>query len=169
MNSDNVRLVQQSWKEVIPIAPRAAELFYQNLFSLDPGLKPLFRGDMTAQGDKLMQMIGAAVGKLHDLDTLLPILQNLGKRHAGYGVKDHHYESVAAALLATLSQGLGARFTPDVKQAWIRVYDLIATTMMAAAHAESGSTQSRKAHLPERDEHALRHPLPLPQGALGRL
>lgn len=166
MNSDNVHLVQQSWKEMIPIAPRAAELFYQNLFTLDPGLKPLFRGDMTAQGEKLMQMIGAAVGKLHDLDTLLPILQNLGKRHAGYGVKDHHYESVAAALLATLSQGLGEKFTPAVKQAWIKAYDLIATTMMDAAHAESSASQTRLAFHPEHDGHAPRFASPLAQQAL---
>jgi methyl-accepting chemotaxis protein len=156
MNSDSVSLVQESWKEVIPIAPRAAELFYQNLFGLDPGLRPLFRGDMTAQGEKLVQMIGVAVGKLDDLDTLLPVLQNLGKRHAGYGVKDHHYESVAAALLATLAQGLGEKFTSAMKQAWIRAYDLIATSMMQAAHAESNPAQMRFAFQPAREEHPAR-------------
>src|SRR4249919_1857704 len=115
MNSDDVRLVQQSWRDVMPIAATAAELFYKNLFTLDPGLEPLFRGDMKAQGEKLMTMIGVAVDKLDDIDALLPVLSNLGRRHAGYGVKDHHYESVAAALLATLSQSLGQRFTPALK------------------------------------------------------
>jgi hemoglobin-like flavoprotein len=154
MNSDDVRLVQQSWKEVVPIAATAAELFYRNLFTLDPGLEPLFRGDMKAQGEKLMTMIGVAVNKLDDIDALLPVLHNLGKRHAGYGVKDHHYESVAAALLATLSQGLGDAFTPAMKRSWIHVYDLIANTMMAAAHAESHPLQGNLAYLPERVGHS---------------
>jgi hemoglobin-like flavoprotein len=153
MNSDDVRLVQQSWREVVPIAATAAGLFYKNLFSLDPGLEPLFRGDMKAQGEKLMLMIGVAVNKLDDIDALLPVLQNLGKRHAGYGVKDHHYESVAAALLATLSQGLGESFTPAVKQAWIHVYDLIANTMMTAAHAEHECAQDRAAFFSDHSAH----------------
>jgi hemoglobin-like flavoprotein len=152
MNSDDVRLVQQSWKEVVPITAMAAELFYSNLFTLDPGLEPLFRGDMKAQGEKLMGMIGVAVNKLDDIDALLPILHNLGKRHAGYGVKDHHYESVAAALLATLSQALGENFTRPMKQAWIHVYDLMANTMMAAARAESHPAQGNLAYLPDRAE-----------------
>ncbi len=36
---------------------------------------------MEQQGVKLMQMIGAAVGKLNDLNTLVPILQGLARRH----------------------------------------------------------------------------------------
>jgi len=154
MNSDDVRLVQQSWKEVVPITATAAELFYRNLFSLDPGLEPLFRGDMKAQGEKLMTMIGVAVDQLDDMDALLPVLRNLGRRHSGYGVKDHHYESVAAALLATLSQCLGDAFTPALKRSWIHVYDLIANTMMAAAHAESDCLQAGAAIFPDRSVHA---------------
>jgi len=154
MNSDDVCAVQQSWKEVVPIAATAAELFYKNLFSLDPGLEPLFRGDMKEQGEKLMTMIGVAVNKLDDIDALLPVLSNLGRRHAGYGVKDHHYESVAAALLATLSQALGENFTPALKRSWIHVYDLIANTMMAAAHAESASLHAGAAIFPDRSAHA---------------
>ena len=62
MHPTTVSRVQQSWALVQPIAPQAAALFYQNLFSADPSLKPLFKGDMHEQGKKLMQMIGAAVG-----------------------------------------------------------------------------------------------------------
>jgi methyl-accepting chemotaxis protein len=125
--------VQDSWQKVAAIAPQAAELFYQNLFAADPSLKPLFKGEMPEQGKKLMQMIGAAVGKLNDLPTLVPILQGLGKRHAGYGVEDSHYQTVGAALLKTLGQGLGADFTEEVKEAWTAVYTVMADVMVAAA------------------------------------
>lgn len=133
MNQDTIAHVQSSWKAVAAIAPQAAELFYDNLFAADPALRPLFKGDMAAQGRKLMQMIGAAVGKLNDLDTLVPILQNMGARHAGYGVQDAHYDTVGGALLKTLEQGLGDAFTPEVRAAWATVYDTMAGVMMVAA------------------------------------
>lgn len=133
MQPQTIALVQESWKKVAAIAPKAAELFYQNLFSADPSLKALFKGDMQEQGKKLMQMIGAAVGKLHDLPTLVPILQGLGQRHQGYGVEDSHYQTVGAALLKTLGQGLGEDFTPAVKDAWTTVYTVMAQVMTDAA------------------------------------
>lgn len=133
MQQHTITLVQDSWQKVAAIAPQAAELFYQNLFTADPSLKPLFKGDMPEQGKKLMQMIGAAVGKLNDLPTLVPILQGLGKRHRGYGVEDSHYQTVGAALLKTLGQGLGADFTEEVKAAWTEVYTVMADVMVAAA------------------------------------
>jgi len=126
MKRQTIQLVQDSWKQVLPIAPIAADLFYKNLFAADPSLQRLFKGNMEQQGKRLMQMIDAAVGKLNDLDTLVPILQGLGKRHAGYGVRDAHYATVGAALLLTLSQGLGSAFTPAVKAAWGEVYGVMA-------------------------------------------
>lgn len=135
MSPDTISLVQQSWTQVAAIAPQAAALFYQNLFTADPSLKPLFKGDMQAQGAKLTQMIGAAVGKLGDLGTLVPILQGLGRRHTAYGVQDAHYDTVGTALLLTLSQGLGDGFTPAVRAAWTEVYGVMAGVMKDAAKA----------------------------------
>ncbi len=132
MNPQIVQMVQQSWAKVLPIAPQAAALYYSNLFTLDPSLKPMFRGDMQAQGAKLMTMIGAAVHKLEDLDTLVPILQGLGRRHDGYGVRPQHYDTVGAALLKTLEQGLGEEFTPQTRAAWAHVYAVMTSVMLEA-------------------------------------
>ena len=112
MDQNTVALVQESWKKVAAIAPQAAELFYQNLFAADPALKSLFKGDMRAQGDKLMQMIGAAVSGLSNPEQLVPVLQSLGARHEAYGVKPAHYQTVGSALLKTLGQGLGQTSPP---------------------------------------------------------
>lgn len=133
MDTQVITDVQSTWKMVEAIAPQAAALFYSNLFEADPSLKPLFKGDMTAQGQKLMQMIGAAVGKLTDLDSLVPVLQGLAKRHVAYGVQDAHYATVGAALLKTLEQGLGPAFTPQVKASWAAVYGVMSDVMIAAS------------------------------------
>jgi hemoglobin-like flavoprotein len=125
--------VQSTWRIVEGIAPQAAALFYSNLFEADPSLKPLFKADMTEQGKKLTQMIGAAVGTLTDLDALAPVLEALARRHVAYGVKDAHYATVGAALLKTLEQGLGPAFTPQVKASWAEVYGVMSTVMIAAS------------------------------------
>ena len=135
MDDQVISDVQSSWKSVEGIAPQAAALFYANLFEADPTLKALFKGNMEIQGAKLMQMIGAAVGKLTDLDTLVPILQGLAKRHTGYGVQEAHYATVGGALLKTLEQGLGPAFTPQVKASWTAVYGVMSSVMIAAAKA----------------------------------
>lgn len=135
MDQQVISDVQSTWKLVEGIAPQAAALFYQNLFEADPSLKPLFKGNMEEQGKKLMQMIGAAVGKLNDLDTLVPILQAMAKRHVGYGVQEAHYAIVGAALLKTLEQGLGEAFTPQVQASWATVYGVMSSVMVAASKA----------------------------------
>ena len=126
-------LVQDSFAIITPIADDAAALFYQRLFELDPSLRHMFPEDMTGQRKKLMQMLTAAVKGLDRLDQLVPVLQDMGRRHVGYGVTDAHYETVGAALLWTLEMGLGKGFTPDTKEAWTTVYGLLANTMKDAA------------------------------------
>ncbi len=133
MTPQQVELVKQSWSKVAPISDKAAELFYGKLFELDPALKPLFKGDMAAQGRKLMAMINTAVVNLDRLDEIVPAVQDLGRRHVGYGVKDAHYDTVASALLWTLGAGLGDAFTADVKTAWTEAYGILAGAMKAAA------------------------------------
>ena len=130
MNRQQIDLVRQSFALVQPIAPVAAALFYDNLFEADPALRPLFKGPMAHQGERLMGMIGRAVGLLDQPDSLMPVLRLLGSRHAGYGVVESHYATVGGALLKTLGQGLGDAFTPDVKQAWTDLYGVIAKTML---------------------------------------
>jgi hemoglobin-like flavoprotein len=134
MNPEVVALVQNSWAKVTPIASQAAALFYSNLFTLDPSLKPLFQGDMEEQGRRLMNMIGTAVQKLDNVETVVPVLQSLRKRHVQYGVKEEHYKTVGTALLTTLSQGLSEHFTPQVKEAWTLVHSVMADVMIKAAH-----------------------------------
>lgn len=133
MTPRQMMLVQRSFLKVAPIAEQAAELFYSRLFTLDPALKPLFKGDMAAQGRKLMRMIGTAVNGLDRLDALVPAVQDLGRRHVNYRVLPAHYDTVGAALLWTLEKGLGDDFTPEVKEAWATVYGILAQTMKDAA------------------------------------
>jgi hemoglobin-like flavoprotein len=133
MSPEEIRIVKSTWSMVEPISDTAANLFYNRLFELDPALKPMFKSDLGEQKKKLMQTLSFAVAGLNNLDGLLPVVRQLGKRHVGYGVKDEHYDTVAAALLWTLEKGLGPEWTPEAKAAWTTVYLALAGTMKEAA------------------------------------
>ncbi|MDI4663259.1 hemin receptor [Xanthobacter autotrophicus] len=135
MTPTQIDLVQASFAKVVPIADTAAGLFYGRLFEIAPEVKPLFKGDMTTQGQKLMATLGVVVAGLKDLPSIVPAAQNLARKHVGYGVKTEHYVVVGAALLWTLEQGLGEAFTPEVKTAWADAYGLLSSVMIAAAEA----------------------------------
>lgn len=133
MSPREIALVQESFRKVMPIADQAAALFYARLFELDPSLRALFHGSMAEQGRKLMQMLGFAVSGLTRVNELVPHVRQLGLRHAGYQVRESHYETVGEALLWTLARGLGAGFTAEHQAAWAKVYWLLAETMKTGA------------------------------------
>ena len=84
---------------------------------------------MVAQRKKLLQTLSFAINGLDDLGALASKVGDLGRRHAGYGVTDTHYDSVGAALLWTLEQGLGDAWTPAAASAWTEVYGFLSGIM----------------------------------------
>ena len=133
MNTTQIQLVQQTFEQVKPISDVAATLFYERLFELDGSLRPLFPTDLSTQKQKLMATLAFAVAGLNKPETILPAVQQLGRRHVGYGVQESHYDTVGTALLWTLGQGLGSQFTAEVEEAWTAVYTVLATTMQESA------------------------------------
>ncbi len=133
MTPEQIALVQTTFKSVLPIKETAADLFYTRLFELDPNLKQLFTGDMKEQGQKLMSAIATVVGGLNNWAQVEPTVRELGQRHVDFGVKTQDYQTVGAALLWTLEQGLGDAFTEEVKQAWAAAYGAIADVMTDVA------------------------------------
>ena len=131
MTPQQVELVQTSFQKVVPMAATAADLFYDRLFEIAPETRALFPPDLTEQKKKLVSMLATAVGNLHQLETILPAVKELGQRHKGYGVTTAHYAPVGAALLWTLEKGLGPAFTPEVKAAWTETYTALAGVMTA--------------------------------------
>lgn len=134
MTPDQIRLVQESFGQVVPIKDAAAALFYEKLFAIDGSLRALFREtEMKKQGAKLMAALGFVVHGLSRAETMLSAVQDLARRHVGYGVEEQHYETVGQALIETLEAGLGEAFTQEVRQAWVAAYGLLAGVMIEAA------------------------------------
>ena len=135
MTPEKIALVRSSWQQVLPIKDTAAQLFYGQLFELDPSLRGMFKGDMVEQGRKLMAMINTVVNSLDKLGPILEAIEEMGRRHVAYGVTEAHYDTVGSALIWTLGKGLGEQFTPAVKDAWVEAYGTLASAMKQAAYA----------------------------------
>src|SRR5687767_7536891 len=130
------QLVQETFALVAPQSDMVAELFYKHLFEIAPAVKPMFQGDMKAQGAKLMQTLAVVVHGLDRLETLVPSIEAMAKRHVNYGVLPEHYIMVGGALLATLEDGLGEEFTVEVEEAWTNAYSTLSQVMINASYAE---------------------------------
>lgn len=135
MNDHTIALVRESFDLIEPIAPQAGAMFYANLLEADPVLHALFTHEIGVPGEALMKLIGVAVLHLDQPEVLMPLLDELGRRHAGYGVRDAQYDTVGAVLLKTLYQVLGVAYNAEVEEAWVDVYGVVATRMKSAAAA----------------------------------
>jgi hemoglobin-like flavoprotein len=134
MNPSQIKLVQESFAKVAPIADQAAVMFYDRLFAIAPQVKAMFPANMTEQRKKLMAMLAAVVNGLGNLETVLPAASALAKRHVTYGAKAEHYFVVGVALLWTLEKGLGDDWTPEVAKAWTDAYDWLSGFMISEAY-----------------------------------
>ena len=135
MTPEQIEIVKANFIQIAPLANEVAAEFYERLFQLDPSLRLMFKEDLTEQKKKLMMMLKFAVGTLDQLEVFEPSLEELGRRHVAYGVKETHYETVGTALILTLREMLGASLSDQIEAAWIAAYTLIAGTMQRAAYA----------------------------------
>lgn len=139
LSPQSIDLVQQSFRRVQPQAAAVAAAFYDRLFQLDPGLRPLFPENLEGQGAKLAAALAFVVQGLKRPEALLGKVEELARRHVGYGVEPRHYETVGTALLDTLQSGLGEDFTPQLRNAWTEAYGFLSGTMIALAYGEAAA------------------------------
>jgi len=134
MTPDQVKLVQQSFAKLAPIADQAAVMFYDRLFEVAPHVKAMFPADLTEQRRKLMATLSVVVNGLSNLETILPAASALATRHVSYGAKAEHYPVVGGALLWTLEKGLGDGWTTEVADAWTAAYGTLSGFMISEAY-----------------------------------
>ena len=125
-------LIRSTFLEVDRISQVFALTFYQRLFELDPQLRSLFHTDIEEQSRKLMQFLRQLVESVEHPEDIVPALESLGRRHATYGVREEHYETVGAALLWAFVQVLGGGFTAEARAAWEGLYVRVAEIMKRA-------------------------------------
>jgi hemoglobin-like flavoprotein len=141
MTPDQVKIVQDSFAKVVPIADQAATMFYDRLFEVAPQVKAMFPPDLTAQRKKLIATLAVVVNGLSNLESVLPAASALAIRHVAFGAKAEHYPVVGSALLWTLEQGLGQDWTVEVAAAWTAAYGTLSGYMISEAYGRSQAAE----------------------------
>ncbi len=143
MTPSQIAVVQQTFAKAAGLGGAVAEIFYAELFAIDPSLRPMFKGDMREQGRKLLTTLSFVVNGLDKPDQIVPAAQKLAVKHLDYGVTARHYTLVGNALLRTLKKGLGDEFTPEARAAWVAAYQVLADVMRTAAYGAPAAAAAR--------------------------
>jgi NAD(P)H-flavin reductase/hemoglobin-like flavoprotein len=106
--------------------------FYSHLFLSHPDTRQMFPVSMAHQRDRLFSALGDVVGRLDDIESVVPVLQQLGRDHRKFGTLAAHYPAVGASLLATLEH-FDRDWSPELAKDWTEAYTLVADVMIAAA------------------------------------
>jgi hemoglobin-like flavoprotein len=133
MNQHQIDLIKNSFNAIKPQAQELVDLFYDNLFKNKPEFRALFPIEMKDQKQKLLSALTLVVNSLEKLETILPAIQDLGRKHSqNYGVKAEDYPVVGATLLQSMKSILGASFTAETESAWAGAYQVLAKVMSEA-------------------------------------
>jgi hemoglobin-like flavoprotein len=109
-----------------------AEMFYRRFFELAPQTRALFPSDLEGQYLTLMNMISALVGALDSRELFQDMTTYSGLRHARFGAKPAHFRAFGKALLWCFEQQFGSAFTPELRAAWVTLYDEVRNKMISA-------------------------------------
>jgi hemoglobin-like flavoprotein len=145
MDIRHIALIQQSFEQTAAFGDRLSELFYTELFAIDPSLRTMFDGDLRRQQMKFMMMLALIVRSLHKPEHILNTVQHLAIKHVDYGVRPEHYSPFGNALLRTLRKMLGPDYTRDVADAWEQGFRMLAG-MMKQAELDAAGAEGKLRH-----------------------
>lgn len=135
MRPDQIACIREAFDRLWPVNRRFADLFYARLFELDPTARTLFRGDLEGLKTKLLSMLATIVGAADRPEIFDSVVEDLGRRHALFGVTPAQYSAVGEALIWSLGEALGPALTRSRREAWSDFYKVVQLSMLrGAAH-----------------------------------
>ncbi|MEK9725970.1 MAG: globin domain-containing protein [Rhodospirillaceae bacterium] len=94
-----------------------AETFHAKLTGMDPSLPGPYAGDLRAFSQNFLATLSDLVDNLYSIGSMRGMLHDMGVDKAENGLRDDHYDTFGAALLAAFEDKLGSNYTPDVAAA----------------------------------------------------
>lgn len=103
--------------------------FYKMMFTNNPEVKPFFNMERQENGEQpkaLAMTVLAAAKNIDNLESLLPVVKNIGQRHVKVGIQPEHYPIVGKNLLLAIKDVLKDAATDEIIDAWGKAYEEIA-------------------------------------------
>jgi hemoglobin-like flavoprotein len=127
---DQLAAICNSFDKALSMAPDFGARFYQRLSRDHPQTLVIFSAvNMASQHTRFVGMLSIVLHRMKDNRPVTPLLQDLGRQHGRYGVRDEHFEGFGAALIEVVSELLGSEFDAAIRQSWIEVYEEITGRM----------------------------------------
>jgi hemoglobin-like flavoprotein len=124
---EEIQVIQDTFKKVQ--FTDCWKLLYDKLFELDPDSAKLFKGDIGEQQHRIMNMMKTVSEGLNNPNIILPAIQDLGKRHAHYGVDEKQYETFKASLFHALKTITGNEWNEQTEKIWDKFYQILVSVM----------------------------------------
>ncbi|KAL2324951.1 hypothetical protein Fmac_024009 [Flemingia macrophylla] len=134
-------LVNSSWEAFKTNIPKHSVLFYTSILEKAPAAQNLFsflangvdpnNPNLTAHAEKLFALTRDSAGQLRAKGVVVADAA-LGAVHAQKGVTDPQFAVVKEALLKTIKEAVGDKWSDELSNAWETAYDALAIAIKKA-------------------------------------
>ena len=133
MEQAMIERLESSFNLLAPRSPELVDRFYANLFSKNPGLRPMIPSDMGEQKKKLLASLVLVIENIRNTEKLGQPLQDLGARHVGFGAQAEHYPVVRDTLVSVMADMAGEAWNDQLTQDWNGALDFVSSVMLEGA------------------------------------
>ena len=130
LTPDEIKLIQESFKEVDMEKVAAGNILYKHLFELAPHTEKLFTHNIKKQKEMFLIALNICVASIEHPEHISKYLRGLAMRHKKYDVEPELYKYMEEALIFTLRDILEDKMTPQTEKAWRKAYWQIAKQMI---------------------------------------
>jgi hemoglobin-like flavoprotein len=129
--TERPELLRETLERVLAADDTFPARFYERLFAEHPEVRALFRSHSPgAQRKMFAQKLVAIVDHIEDPEWIAREAAVLGGSHAGYGVTPEMYPWVGDALIATVAEACGERWTAAAEEAWRDAYERLSRAIL---------------------------------------
>src|SRR5260370_15495688 len=100
----------------------------------------MYPAAMDVQRRRYIQALTQIAEAQDDRDSLTGYLEELGRAHRKFGVRERHYEVFRRALMATLHRFAAHAWDEAAQHAWETAFDHAATIMIEAARRDAAES-----------------------------
>jgi len=131
MTAQQILLIRSSWQLTAEEPLKASISFYDQLFSLSPQLRGLFRSPMSGQTMTFMKAIGYLVNRLENIYEIGDEFHDTNYLSQAYGLQPKHFAEIKDALLWTIEKSLGSSWNEETRDAWLSCYEILTEFMIS--------------------------------------
>jgi nitric oxide dioxygenase len=129
-----VDTLEESYDLIQPKMAQVVDNMYERLFQVSPRTAKPFEGvDVQRQRQSVVNTLQILRDSLRDLDGLIPNIEELGARHATWGVGEADYAVMGPVLLEVMAAAADPYWKSEYTTAWAAAWEVLQSVMLQGA------------------------------------